>query len=122
MNYKKLSLSAGAIAAMLAITGAGVAIAKSGAIGDENDAVADLAKARISLAQAIATAEQHAGGSATSGELETEHGRIAFEVEVVAANNAVYDVMIDAVSGKVLKSELDKADAAEDSEGKEQAD
>ena len=119
MMKKNLTLPAIALAAVMAI-GGGAAVAKGNA-GGENDAVADLAKARISLTQAIAAAEQHAGGRATGAELETENGKTEFEVEVVAANNTVHDVTVDAQTGKVTKSELDKADSDKEDEGNEGA-
>ena len=120
---KNLTLPAIALAALMAI-GGGVAVAKSSTGAAENDAVADLAKARISLTQAIAAAEQHVGGRAAGAELETENGKTEFEVEVVAANT-VHDVTVDALTGKVTKSEIDKADSDtenEGAEGKESAD
>jgi uncharacterized membrane protein YkoI len=117
MTTRNITLSLLAFTAVLA-TGAGVAYA-SGA--NENDALADLAKARVTLVQAVGTAEKHVGGRATQAELETEKGQTAYEVEVVAANRTVHDVKIDAVSGKVLSSTIDKADA-EGAEGKGEAD
>ncbi len=118
MNSSKLTLSALAMALILTAGGA-AAFAKSGADGRDNDAVADLAKANVTLVQAVTTAEQHAGGRATGAELETEKGKALYEVEVVAANKAVYDVTVDAETGKVLASTIDKADSADEADEKD---
>lgn len=118
MNNSKLTLPALALALILTAGGA-AAFAKSGADGSDNDAVADLAKAKVSLVQAVMSAEQHAGGRATGAELETEKGKALYEVEVVAANKAVYDVIVDAGTGKVLASKIDKADSADEAEEKD---
>lgn len=80
--------------------------------GQPNDAVSDLALAKVSLSQAIAAAEQHAGGRATRAELESHKGKAAFEVEVVKAGT-VSMVTVDAVDGKVLASKADRDDRHE---------
>lgn len=113
MNSNKFALPALAAAVILAV-GGGVAFAKSGTAGDDNDAITDLARAKITLVQAVAAAEHHAGGRATAAELETEKGKTLYEIEVVAANKAVYDVTVDAGTGKVVSSEVDKADAGDE--------
>ena len=93
----------------LAMAG-GAALAKPSE-ASENDAVLGLAAAKITLVQAIAAAESHVNGRATSAELESEGGTVLFEVEVVDSSDAVYDVVVDAGTGEVLSS---KADAADD--------
>ena len=79
----------------------------------EDDASADLAKARITLTQAVGAAEAHASGKATKAELEGERGTLIFLVEVVTADNKVFDVKVDATDGKVLSSQQDQADRGE---------
>lgn len=118
MNSNKLALPALAVALILTMSGA-AAFAKSGVEGRDNDAVADLAHAKVTLVQAVTSAEQHAGGRATGAELESEKGKALYEVEVVAANRAVYDVTVDAGTGKVLASKIDKADAADEADEKD---
>jgi uncharacterized membrane protein YkoI len=81
----------------------------------EKRAAADLAKARISLSQAVGAAEAQAGGRATKAELERKRGGVVvFNIEVVTADNKVFDVKIDATDGKVLSSKLDQADCDDD--------
>ncbi len=74
-----------------------------------NDAVSDLAQAKISLAQAITAAEQHVGGRATRAELENRKGKTAFEVEIVK-DRAVSKVAVDAADGRVLATTADRED------------
>ena len=106
----KIIIPALLVAAGIATAG-GLAFAKTS--GGENDAVADLAKAKISLVQAVGAAEAHAGGKATKAELEGERGAVVFDVEVVMPDNKVFDVKVDAADGKVLSSTLDQADRGE---------
>lgn len=54
-------------------TAGGVAYAKQSSPA-ENDAVTDLAKAKITLVQAVSAAEAQAGGRATKAELDGERG------------------------------------------------
>lgn len=103
------------IAAGLATAG-GLAYASQAGSGT-NDAVADLAKAQITLEQAVGTAlGQHPGAKATKAELDSEKGATFYEVEVATADHQVFDVKIDAGSGKVLSSQLDKHDGGNDKE------
>lgn len=96
-----------AVAAIVAASG--MAFAAQGA-NAANDAVADLAKAKVTLGQALTIAEAQLNGRATSAELDSEGGAVAYKVEVVAANSKVFDMRIDAVDGKVLSSKQDVAD------------
>lgn len=97
--------------AALGLAGGAAVYAKAVA---ENDALADLAKAQVTLTQAIATAEAQVSGKAVQAELDGEHGKTVFKVEVVSADRQVHDVTIDAVDGKVLSSKLDRADGGKD--------
>lgn len=96
----KLSLLALAIA-----TGAAAYAAKD---GTENDALA-AAGAKITLAQAVATAEQHANGKASKAEYEHSKQGPLYEVEVVSGAK-VFDVKVDADKGTVISSTEDRHD------------
>ena len=100
-RYTKLSLIV-----LTVVTGGAVAYAASRP--HENDALA-VAQAKISLAQAVAVAEQHAGGKASRAEYENSRQGCVFDVEVV--NGAkVFDVRVDADKGTVISSAEDTAD------------
>jgi uncharacterized membrane protein YkoI len=105
--HRKIAIPALIMAAGIATAG-GLAFAKS--TSSENDAVIDLAKAKITLVQAVGAAEAQSGGKATKAELEAERGAVVYEVEVVAPDNKVFDVRVDAADGKVLSSKHDQAD------------
>lgn len=102
-----LKASVAALVAAVGIAAAGgLAYAKTGMNGE----AADLARAQITLEQAVAAAQQHhSGGLATKAELESRRGSVFYEVEVVTADNQVFDVRIDAVDGKVLSSRMDRS-------------
>lgn len=100
------------VLAILAVTGSAHA-----AQAEENDGLS-LSAARISLANAVTSAENHVGGKASHAEFEHSQGRAVFEVEVVA-DRQVTDVKVDASSGKILSSRADRADRAEESETEE---
>ena len=105
---RKIIIPALILAAAVSTAG-GLAYAKqSGAM--EEDSAADLARAKISLTQAIGSAESHVAGKAVKAELDSEKGALAFEVEVITADKKVMDVRVDANDGKVLSSQFDTAD------------
>lgn len=81
----------------------------------QNDALTDLAKARISLVQAVTTAEQHAGGRASRAELQNDNGRLVYGVEV-ADNAKTTDVKVDATDGSVVSAQPDQGDHQGDRE------
>lgn len=108
----KLSLTLGAI---ILAAGAGTAAYAVQSNQHENDALADLSKAKITISQAIASAEQAAPGTATRAELENEQHGLRYSVEVAdAATRKVTDVQIDGVTGKVLSVKLDQGDEGQD--------
>jgi uncharacterized membrane protein YkoI len=98
-------------AVALGLAGGVAAFAKAGA-DTENNALADLAKAKakVTLSQAISAAEAQAGGRAIQAELDGENGTTVYKVEVVSADSQARDVTVDVTEGKVLSSKLDQAD------------
>lgn len=108
---RKIALQALIMAAGVATAG-GLALAKTS--GGENDAVADVAKANITLTQAVSAAEAQSGGRAVKAELEGERGALAYQVEVVTADNKVFDVQVDAADGRVLSNKPDQADRGDE--------
>lgn len=108
---RKIAIQALIMAAGVATAG-GLAFAKTS--GGENDAVAELAKATVTLTQAVSAAEAQSGGRAIKAELDGESGSNAYQVEVVTGDNKVFDVKVDAADGRVLSSKLDQADRGEE--------
>ena len=109
-RYSKLSLMAAAIAAVGTVAYAAQA-------GTENDAMA-IAKAKITLAQAVTTAEQHANGKAARAEYENSKQGWVYDVEVVSGAK-VFDVKVNADKGMVISSTEDKMDRGDDHDEKD---
>jgi uncharacterized membrane protein YkoI len=100
----------GAIAAMLASTGAFAQPPAPAA----NDA-GPVGSAKVTLDAAVATAEKHVQGKASKAEYEKQKGgQWVYDVEVVAGAK-VFDVKVDADKGTVIVSAEDHADT--DDEG-----
>lgn len=97
----KTKLLSGAIAVLLITGAAGVALASAGK-DDESQEVRAVAQAKVSMTDAIRTAEQQAGGRAVDASFDDESGHALYEVEVL--NGAtVHNVYVDAQTGKVAK-------------------
>ena len=88
-----------ALAALVATGAAGSLAFAQERRGAGNDA-ALLASPKVTLQQAIATAEQQAGGRAVSADIEQERGATLIEVEVVGPQG-MRTVTVDAQSGQV---------------------
>ena len=95
------ALAAGVIGIGVAATGA-TGYAKEQQESATNEA-AILASAKITMAQAIAAAEQQAGGKAVGSGIEDQDGTVYFEVEVVK-DNTRQKVLVDPQTGKVVKT------------------
>lgn len=108
-RHTKLAIIAGTLAA----TGVAAFAAKT----MEND-TANLAAAKVSISQAIATAEQHASGKATRAELESSKAGVAFDIEVTSGSKVI-DVKVDATNGSVISSAEDVADHENEEDGQD---
>ena len=102
MKPKRALIVGALIAFTTGMTAASVALAHRG----EHGAPVDASKATVTMSQAIATAEQQAGGKATNAKLENETGKLVYEVKV-ADKGKVTEVKVDATDGKVLASGAD---------------
>ncbi len=117
IRTKLLALAvAGAIAGS-ALGFAGVVQAKDNE--RRTDEAAVMANAKVSMAQAIATAEQQVGGKAVGSGIEDQNGKVFLEVEVLKGIQK-YKVLVDPQSGQVVKTAL--ADNDEHENGQESND
>jgi uncharacterized protein YpmB len=96
-------------ASALLLTSVGLAMSHD---GKDKAAVANLATS-VTMEEAIKTATTQFPGKALEAELESEDGKVIYEVEIVNAAGEIREFEIDAQSGKILSSEL------EDEEGHE---
>lgn len=67
------------------------------------DEAAIMANAKITMTQAIAAAEQQAGGKAVGTGIEDQDGTVYFEVQVIK-DGARQEVLVDPQTGKVVKT------------------
>lgn len=67
------------------------------------DEAAIMANAKVTMAQAIATAEQTVGGKAVGSGIEDQDGTVYLEVQVLKGGTR-HKVLIDPQSGKVVKT------------------
>jgi uncharacterized membrane protein YkoI len=75
----------------------------------EDIKVTDLVKdAKVTIDQAIKTAGDKVQGTIVEAELEKEHGKTVWEVEVLGADGHVMQVHIDAATGDVIDTEIKK--------------
>ena len=108
MNAKKIALAA--FATLLTLGTAGEIAHAADRDQDQRDTAA-LANMKVTLQQAIATAEQQAGGRAVGADVSQENGATRIAVEV-AGQAGVKTVLIDGQSGKVTATH----DAGQDHE------
>lgn len=66
-----------------------------------------LEKADLTLRDAIEKAEAHQNGEAVDAEIDNEKGVTVFEVTVLSGDT-LYDIVIDAKSGDVIRSAPEK--------------
>ena len=102
MNPKRALIAGALVAFATGMTATSVALAR----GEHDGAPVDASKATVTMSQAIATAEQQAGGKATRAKLENETGKLLYEIKV-AGKDKVTEVKVDATDGKVLASGAD---------------
>ncbi|HNP61156.1 MAG TPA: PepSY domain-containing protein [Nitrospirales bacterium] len=96
-------------ASALLLTSLGLAI---GDDGREKVAVANLPTS-VTMEEAIKTATTQFPGKVIEAELESEDGKVIYEVEIVNAAGEIREIEIDAQSGKILSSELEDQEAHE---------
>ena len=83
---------------------AGVAHAKDKDLRTSEAAI--VANANVTMAQAIATAEQKTGGKAVGAGIEDQDGTVFLEVQVLKDSQR-HSVLIDPQSGQVVKVAID---------------
>jgi len=78
----------------------------------ENDAAA-INSVMVSMNDALKTALSEVPGKATRARFENEDGHQQWQIEIASARG-VYDLAIDADTGRVLHKAMDKADHEEE--------
>lgn len=62
---------------------------------------------QISIEDAIRIARERVPGEVVKVELEREHGRLIYEVEIISNQGPKYEIDIDATTGQIIEIELD---------------
>jgi hypothetical protein len=79
---------------------------------DETKGTVEMAAtAKVTIDEAIKTASEKVAGKVVEAELEMNHDKLVWEVEVVTAENQVMEVHIDAESGAVIDVEEEKPES-----------
>jgi len=74
---------------------------------DETKEAVEMSKtAKVTVEQAIKTANEKMPGKVIEAELEKKHGKAVWEVEVVGEDGKVTEVHVDADSGAVIDTEV----------------
>ncbi|HEY8905535.1 MAG TPA: PepSY domain-containing protein [Rhodoferax sp.] len=107
LRYTKIGL--------IAVTLVAIGVAACAAKNMENEA-AILPATKITLSQAVNTAEQHAGGHAIRAELEKSKTGLTYNVEVINGAS-IFDVKVNPDKGTVIASTADKADHGDGQDG-----
>ena len=102
----------------------GLGFAPAGAEEDESPGLtldglaAQLAKAKVTLTAACDTAAKAAKGTAFAAEFEAEDGKILYDVYVLVPGTPpkLFEVEVDAVTGKVIEIEEEGLDDDDDDE------
>jgi uncharacterized membrane protein YkoI len=98
--------------ALSILLSAGTLAATGAAYGDDNgkNGKAEMAAAaKVTIEQAVKTASEKVSGKVIEADLEMEHKRLVWEIEVVTADKQVMEVHIDAETGAVIDVEEEKA-------------
>lgn len=87
-----------------------VGLAPSGRTEASVNDASRLPQTKLTLARAVAIAEESLRGRAVRAELEHTKEGLSYDIEIVADKTVVHDVVVDAQSGKVVRSNVDTSD------------
>jgi len=62
---------------------------------------------QITMEEAIGISREQMPGQVVKAELESKHGRLIYEVDIVSTQGPKYEVKVDANTGEVIEVELD---------------
>ena len=110
---KPVALAMVSVLTMGTLAAAGAAYAKDKEL--RTNEVAIMANAKVTMAQAIATAEQKTGGKTVGTGIEDQDGTVFLEVQVLKDNQR-HSVLIDPQSGQVVKVAIDNEQDDDDEE------
>ncbi len=106
MKKKRILIASVAVVALAGVA-SGVVVAKESREGIHD--LASLALVKVTLPQAIATAEEQSNGRAISADIRRDNGATRIEVEVMGEKGTLL-VMVDAQSGLVTATRAGEQD------------
>ncbi|WP_394430330.1 PepSY domain-containing protein [Streptomyces sp. SGAir0957] len=83
---------------------------KDDGVSDAQENANDVKGARIKAEDAIAAALKHTPGTATGADLDSDDGRLVWEVDIIGSGDTWHDVDVDPGTGKVLGAHSEKDD------------
>ncbi|WP_306321813.1 MULTISPECIES: PepSY domain-containing protein [unclassified Streptomyces] len=84
-------------------------------VSDNQEEINEAKGAKVSAEDAIAAALKHTPGTAVGADLDSDNGRLVWEVDVIGAGNKWQHVDVDPGNGKVLGSHTERDDDGDDS-------
>lgn len=83
-----------------------MAVCSASAFASSHTEEMEVVKSKVTLTQAIATAEKHASGVASKAEFEVSKSVPVYEIHVVK-DQKIHDVKVDANTGAVISSKVE---------------
>lgn len=106
MSWKLFVAPIGALLTLVAMTSTAMADRGRGRHGDHDDALAAVeARQALPLTRIFQIAQTAVPGEIIEVELDREHGRLIYEVDVLTSTGRLRQVEIDARTGEVLEVE-----------------
>ncbi len=107
MAQNKMNIMTLGVALLLAGATTSSMFPGSAMASDTAKDVQRLSEAKITLVDAIGIAEKHIGGQAIDADLDSDFGKVVYDVSVIK-DAAEHEVRIDAITGEVIGSHIDK--------------
>lgn len=106
MSWKLIIAPVGALLTLAAITTTAIADHGHGRSGDHDDALAAVeARQALPLTRIFQIAQTAVPGEIIEVELDRDHGRLIYEVDVLTSTGRLRQVELDARTGEVLEVE-----------------
>ncbi len=87
------------------VVGLGLLAGSAWAKSDTKEKLQMSQQAKVTIDQAIKTAEEKVPGKVIEAELEKKHDKAVWEIEIATADNKIMEVHVDSMSGHVIEVE-----------------
>ncbi|WP_327656491.1 PepSY domain-containing protein [Streptomyces sp. NBC_00483] len=120
-----IALLGGGTATAVAVTGddggsssaaqSSVRVKDDDGVSDNQEEINEAKGAQVKAEDAIAAALKHTSGTAVGADLDSDDGRLVWDVDVIGSGNKWQHVEVDPGTGKVLGSHTERDDDGDDS-------